>query len=343
MSDPRNINIHITNKRKMVFLKDLPQSHLPKISKKLISVIIIAYDRKDFIIDAINSVLNQSLDFDFYEIIVIKNYENEEIDEFINKSNKISKSILSNNERLGSKIVEALSYCNGTIVTFLEDDDLFLPNKLFHVFNLFINNADLMYYHNAFELINEQGLHSDTVGNMSSFNLSSISVKKDILYLDVIDLIPRALDTSIYINALDVGKKMISDDAVLTYYRVHESDTHIKGTEIEIFTKKLMVTNLYISSFEFLYKKLITMKAKTLLKKYIVDFKLNSRILSSYLKINSNIEITTADLFSWITFSDGNLISSFKNLIFKFIEIIIIKSNTLTKFLVKNSLLKLKS
>ena len=40
-----------------------------------ISVIITAYNRKDFLFNAIKSVVNQTLDKKYYEIIVIKNFE----------------------------------------------------------------------------------------------------------------------------------------------------------------------------------------------------------------------------------------------------------------------------
>ena len=45
-----------------------------------ISVIIIAYKRKEFLLGAIKSVLNQTLDKKYYEIIVVKNYKDDAID-----------------------------------------------------------------------------------------------------------------------------------------------------------------------------------------------------------------------------------------------------------------------
>ncbi|WP_290705506.1 glycosyltransferase, partial [Ferroplasma sp. Type II] len=52
-----------------------------------ISVIIVAYNRKNYIKQAIESVLNQTLNQNLYEIIVVKNFEDMEIDDFINKNN----------------------------------------------------------------------------------------------------------------------------------------------------------------------------------------------------------------------------------------------------------------
>ncbi|MEM3858607.1 MAG: glycosyltransferase [Candidatus Micrarchaeaceae archaeon] len=59
----------------------------PDFKKLYISVIITAYDRRDFIRDAIQSALNQALEKSLYELIVIKNFYDENIDKFIEKSN----------------------------------------------------------------------------------------------------------------------------------------------------------------------------------------------------------------------------------------------------------------
>ena len=58
-----------------------------------ISVIILAYTRKDFLFDAIKSAINQTLNRNLYEIIVIKNFQDETIDDFI-RDNGIT-SVLS--------------------------------------------------------------------------------------------------------------------------------------------------------------------------------------------------------------------------------------------------------
>jgi glycosyltransferase involved in cell wall biosynthesis len=65
-----------------------------------ISVIVTAYNRKDFILKAIRSVLTQSLDKSEYEIIVIKNFNNKALDTFLKGKNV--KTILFN---VGNKTV----------------------------------------------------------------------------------------------------------------------------------------------------------------------------------------------------------------------------------------------
>ncbi len=51
-----------------------------------ISVIITAYNRREFLKHAVRSVLNQTLDKGLYEIIVVKNFKDPEVDRLIEQS-----------------------------------------------------------------------------------------------------------------------------------------------------------------------------------------------------------------------------------------------------------------
>ena len=110
-----------------------------------ISVIITAYKRKEFIMDAIKSVLNQTLPRKYYEIIVVKNFIDSDIDKYINDNN--IKNIFSNDISLSGKSVEAIKSSHGEIISFLDDDDMFYNNKLEYIYDLFKNNINLVYYH----------------------------------------------------------------------------------------------------------------------------------------------------------------------------------------------------
>ena len=110
-----------------------------------ISVIITAYNRKEFLLNAIKSVVNQTVEKKYYEIIVIKNFRDETIDEFINK-NKIKHLVMDGT--VGEYLDKGISEANGEIISFLDDDDLFFKNKLDIVYKEFRKNKDVVYYHN---------------------------------------------------------------------------------------------------------------------------------------------------------------------------------------------------
>ena len=100
-----------------------------------ISVIISVYNRTQYINEAINSVLNQTLDKNKYEILVITNVDLPERDGI---------RIMKTNERwYGASIVQAINNARGEVISILDDDDLFLPNKLEVVYKVFKENKDL--------------------------------------------------------------------------------------------------------------------------------------------------------------------------------------------------------
>ena len=75
-----------------------------------ISVIIIAYKRKEFLLNAIKSVVNQTLETKYYQIIVIKNFTDNTIDNYI--KNKKVIGIVSSEEGINKamKVQLVLEY-----------------------------------------------------------------------------------------------------------------------------------------------------------------------------------------------------------------------------------------
>jgi glycosyltransferase involved in cell wall biosynthesis len=217
----------------------------------MISVIIIAYNRKKYILDAIKSSLNQTLSNDKYEIIVIKNFKDDLIDKFIKENNIIN--IYSDEKTLSGKIVNAVKIAKGDVISFLEDDDEFNNEKLRKVYEVFKKyNSIPLYYYNNRSLINEYGktikslkflrykgvpvsdlkfIPSKTAGlmkNLPSFNNSSISISRTILneHLSELSLLSTPLtDLFMLAAALASQASVIIDNALLTKYRLHGNQT----------------------------------------------------------------------------------------------------------------------
>ena len=125
-----------------------------------LSVIITAFNRDNYILSAIESVLNQSLPRKYYEILVVKNFHNIDIDNRI-KNNEII-SIFSENGTWGEFQQLALDRASGNIICFLDDDDLYERTKLEYVLNQFQQNSNLGYIHNTFSYIDKYGNRLDT-------------------------------------------------------------------------------------------------------------------------------------------------------------------------------------
>ena len=125
------------------------------ISKPYISVIITAYNRKEFLIDAVKSAINQTLKREFFEVIVSKNFDDLAIDTFLRKNGIICmrfEECLSGEMLLSSALV-----AKGEVISFLDDDDLFTPDKLERVYDIFINNKNVCVHRNEIRYIDIGG------------------------------------------------------------------------------------------------------------------------------------------------------------------------------------------
>ena len=123
-------------------------------SEPFISVIITAHNRKKYILESANSVFNQNLPRDKYEVIVVKNFSDEHIDYSLKKLGALL--MLSESKNLGGKILDALKFVNGNIITILEDDDLYTPLRLQRIYQQFID-SNIGFFYNKQQFIDEEG------------------------------------------------------------------------------------------------------------------------------------------------------------------------------------------
>jgi len=212
-----------------------------------VSVIIIAHDRKQYILQAIKSALNQTLDRSLYEIIVVKNFSDDEIDSFIEDNNIVN--ILTDLVPLGAKIALGVEKARGEVVSLLDDDDLFYSNKLEIIYNKFRNDIGLGYYHHNFsplyenpgsgkfefyQLQSKVALRNEVEkkrANPSIFgalygNVSSISIRRSLL----IERLPQikggtqGLDGVLFLISFSSSYSIVHEPIVLTFYRIHGSN-----------------------------------------------------------------------------------------------------------------------
>jgi len=128
----------------------------------LVSVIIPTYKRSNYILRAINSILNQT--YKNIEIIVID--DNEADDEFSKITQNVLKKLIDSKKIIYIKHVTnkgisaarntGIKIASGDYIAFLDDDDEFLPKKIelqLNIFNKSKNNVGLVY--GAYLEINE--------------------------------------------------------------------------------------------------------------------------------------------------------------------------------------------
>ena len=116
-----------------------------------ISVIITAYDRKQYILRAVDSAFNQKIRGEFYEVIVVKNFVDINIDTQL--SNLGARVYNSNTKALGGKILEGIGKSNGDIICILEDDDYFYGDKLETVLSEFESEPGLIFFQHSVDVV----------------------------------------------------------------------------------------------------------------------------------------------------------------------------------------------
>ena len=117
----------------------------------LITVIISAYNRKKFLKNAIWSVYTQLLDKGLYEVVVVKSFEDTDIDDYIVKLGY--KNIVHDTPNYGGQVSVGIEESKGEILAFLEDDDEFKPNKLSKIHKVFSTQKEVSYFHDTREFI----------------------------------------------------------------------------------------------------------------------------------------------------------------------------------------------
>jgi len=121
-------------------------------SNPLISVAIVAYNRRQFLLSALKSVVNQT--FKDYEVVVAKNFHDQAIDGFITKYG--FKEVFIDSRYYGEQLAAAIEESKGNIISFLEDDDKFEPDKLHWVKEIFTKYKVISYVHDTRKYIDEE-------------------------------------------------------------------------------------------------------------------------------------------------------------------------------------------
>jgi len=244
-------------------------------TKPYITVILLDYNRKEFLLDAFNSALNQTLSRDKYEIIVTKNFTDDKIDNYIKKNG--GKLVFFEKGTYGEQVADALKYAKGQVICFLEDDDLFTKEKLKTIYSLM--NDKIGYIHNGMFYIDKNGkqiknekyrnletkilVRDDDKNkkfNIPSINPSAICIKKKLLLEtkivnEALSKIVAGPDTFYYFVALDSNYDMLAIPDKLTRYRIHGGNTSFQLYSYHEFCEKQVKNSIrFLHDFQIVKK-----------------------------------------------------------------------------------------
>lgn len=237
-----------------------------------LSVIIIAHTRRDFLREAVDSVLAQKLGEGTAEILVVKNFSDSELDEYIAKIG--AESIVSPALPVGPKIVAGIQRSRGEILTFLDYDDVYESLRLRRVQEAFHRHPDLGFYHNRFSYIDDDGRplreeearafrlpkiparqsmflsdeekwsrNTRLAGLFPDFNSSCAAIRRPVVEpaLPFLARMNVASDSLLFFAGLAARCSMQFDADALTRYRVHsENSSSAGGGSLEVRRAKLL-------------------------------------------------------------------------------------------------------
>ncbi len=112
-----------------------------------VTVILTAYNRRQYLREALDSVLRQSLRATEFEVLVLTNFDCAEL--AVPGRVRI---VPDDSPRVGQTLAHGLREARGRIVTFLDDDDLYHPDRLERVLRAFDAIPGLAFYHNGYSL-----------------------------------------------------------------------------------------------------------------------------------------------------------------------------------------------
>jgi len=247
-----------------------------------ISIIVTAHDRKEFLSEALKSISKQTCDPRRYQVIVVKNFEDQGCDRIIEANGFMSLKCGGN---LADKILMALDYCNGEIVTFLEDDDLYAHTRIERITHIFNEHREISFYHNSLIEIDQYGnktgknhhpqvrqpvfLESNQIGsvlpyliaNNVDFSTGCIAIRKNIL-MESLELFRRYTsvsskftDSLYFLFALRSGTSVFLDSSPQTYVRRHDSmSVRVSGNIQEATAFRARFTEEFISLYRHIQK-----------------------------------------------------------------------------------------
>lgn len=190
---------------------------------------------------------------------MVKNFEDPEVDRFLDDQGIVQ--WVTSAGPLAEKVEEGLARARGRVLTFLEDDDRYGPDRLAAVDSAFRSDPSLGFYRNGFEVIDEDGRpfsgwlpdavrwsrdrardgrvpdaekdrnYRALMETYPDFNSSTMAIRRDLLESAVPSLrrITAGVDRFLFHVGLAKSGTIALDARRLTQYRFHPGNTGIAG------------------------------------------------------------------------------------------------------------------
>lgn len=224
-------------------------------ARPFISVVVTAYRRRTYLLEAVQSILSQDLGRSEFEVIVLKDFVDADIDSELAAASPTVRVHTEDLVRMGEMIARGVELAHGDVLCFLEDDDRFRPGKLRGLRELLHASPDLGFVRNSYLGIDAGGhaipswdrmrpqppgsvrLPSDQSVDASlaltfryglCINLSTMTVRVDLVrpWLSLFREVPASPDLFVFLLAAIADRPMQIESDRWNEYRVHASTSH---------------------------------------------------------------------------------------------------------------------
>jgi len=266
------------------------------------SVIVMDYLRKKYILDALQSIKNQKgIDLNDIEVIVVKYYQDEKIDNYI-KENFPNYKIINldpngPNRYCGSELAIGIKEASSNLIFLLDDDDMFTENKISRIFEIvekIKDHDEYLIFHKMIMIYDQKRKPLKRYrGNNSSLVLY---IKDKDKLIDYIKKIYYVIDVALlcYFN-----KRVIRLNEPLTYYRIHKEN-------ISMSIRNRELAEGFLHDYQYIYEKT---KCKGLAYG-IISYKILLNLI-----YNANYNITLKEYIELLLTFDENYIKGLLKII----------------------------
>lgn len=173
-----------------------------------ISVIVIAHDRKKYLPRALHSIEAQTLDKDKFEVVVVKPFEDKASDDIISRNGWKNVIVEENAEarHVGGKVSVGVEESSGDIITILEDDDVYLHERLEVIYRSFKSNKSLIHFHNEYGYTDDYGRF---LGKREGYHDYRELVVPDVIKHRVVDSYVKVTLATVFNSAIAIRRDVV--------------------------------------------------------------------------------------------------------------------------------------
>ena len=221
----------------------------------LVSVIMNCYNGQAYLVEAINSLINQT--YKNWELIFWDNLSNDSSSAIVKSytDERIKYFRAKKHGTLGEGRSKAIKKINGKYITFLDTDDIWYPSRLKECVDAFQSSKDISLVYSNTKFFNQSstkilykkeqpsGLISKNLLTNYHLSLESVSINRD--YLDTLDVkfdknFSHIADFDLFVRISLFGKAKYLNK-VLCGWRIHGNNESIKRSEQFIKEKELWI------------------------------------------------------------------------------------------------------